>query len=240
MIIMTNQSQEKYKIYKNVFDDFALQTIFKLSSQGHFNELLTPIMIGKESNVFLADTKEGHYVIVKIYRLASCNFNKMYSYIRSDPRFMEVKNRRRLVIFKWVQREYRNLLLAREKINVPTPIAFQNNVLVMESIGNDTPAPQVKDKRPIDPKDFAKKVMIGIKDLAKLGLVHGDLSEFNILNHNETPFFIDFSQSTSTQDPMAMEYLERDLENIMRFFRKLKVDIDKDAEFKKIKKEILK
>jgi RIO kinase 1 len=153
---------------------------------------------------------------------------------------MEVKNRRRLVIFKWVQREYRNLLLAREKINVPTPIAFQNNILVMESIGNDSPAPQVKDRHPKDPKDFSKKVMLSIKDLAKLGLVHADLSEFNILNHNETPFFIDFSQSTSTQDPMAMEYLERDLENVMRFFRKLKVNIDKDTEFKKIKKEIIK
>jgi RIO kinase 1 len=233
---MTDQSREKFKIYKNVFDEFTLATLFKLSSQDHFDELEIPIRMGKEANIFLASTKEGHYVIVKIYRLASCNFNKMYSYIRSDPRFMDIKNRRRLVIFKWVQREYRNLLMAREKINVPTPIAFSNNVLVMESIGGDTPAEQVKDKRPKNPKEFSDWVLKSIKELAVLGLVHGDLSEFNILNHNEKPYFIDFSQGTSIQDPNAFEYLKRDLENIAKFFSKMKVTIAVEKYVAQIKK----
>ena len=132
------KSLEKFKIYKNVFDGFTLRTLFKLSTEGHFDELLSPLMIGKESNVFLASSHhdEDDVVIVKIYRLHSCNFNKMYSYIKTDPRFQEIKNQKRQVIFKWVQREYRNLLIAREKISVPNVIAFMNNVLVMESIGN--------------------------------------------------------------------------------------------------------
>jgi RIO kinase 1 len=236
---MVREKSEKFKIYKNVFDDFTIATLFKLSSQEHFDELLTPVMIGKESNVFLAETKEKDYVIVKIYRLHSCNFNKMYSYIRSDPRFMNLKNRRRLVIFRWVQREYRNLLIAREKINVPTPIAFANNVLVMESIGAENPSAQLKDKLPSDPEDFAAKILASVREMAKLGLVHGDLSEFNILNHNERPYFIDFSQGTSIDDPNAYEYLKRDIENVTRFFRKLKVNIDTEKEFSKIKKKQL-
>lgn len=233
---MTDQSRGKFKIYKNVFDEFAIASLFKLSSQGHFDELLTPVRIGKESNIFLADTKEGDYVIVKIYRLASCNFNKMYSYINSDPRFMDIKNRRRLVIFKWVQREYRNLLAAREKINVPKPIAFLNNILVMESIGGDSPSPQLKDSDPKNPKDFAKEVLGSIKELTKLGIVHGDLSEFNILNHNEKPYLIDFSQATSLDDPNAAEYMKRDLENISKFFKKFGVKIDPEKEYLKLKK----
>ncbi len=232
---MTDQGKEKFKIYKNVFDEFTLATLFKLSSQDYFDELIIPIRMGKEANIFLANTKEGGYVIVKIYRLASCNFNKMYSYIRSDPRFMDVKNRRRLVIFKWVQREYRNLLIAREKLNVPTPIAFSNNIIVMESIGEDTPAEQLKDKRPKNPEEFLGSIMGQIKDLASLGLVHGDLSEFNILNNNEKPYFIDFSQSTSIQDPNAFEYMKRDLENISKFFSKMKIALDVEKQVLSIK-----
>ncbi len=234
------KSLEKFKIYKNVFDNFTLRTLFKLSTEGHFQDLATPVMIGKEANVFLANTDSEEMVIVKIYRLQSCNFNKMFSYIKTDPRFQQLKNQKRMVIFKWVQREYRNLLLAREKINVPQPIAFMNNVIVMESIGNNKPAPQLKDSPPEDIEVFSEKIIEDIEKLAKLGLVHGDLSDFNILNYKEKPYYIDFSQSTSVKDPHALEYLERDLKNITRFFKKHNYMIDQDKIFEKIKKEIIK
>jgi RIO kinase 1 len=237
---MTNVSKEKFKIYKNVFDEFTLQTLFKLSVQEHFDELLSPVKIGKESNIFLAETKSEEHVIVKIYRLQSCNFNKMYSYIKSDPRFMNLKNQRRQVIFKWVQREFRNLLTAREKISVPTPIAFANNVIVMESIGGNIPAPQLKDAVPVDMKSFSDKIFVCMKDLCSLGLVHADLSEFNILNYNERPYFIDFSQSTNVKDGNALEYLKRDLYNIEHFFKKKGFKIDSERWLSEMKKEIIK
>jgi RIO kinase 1 len=237
---MVRKSRDAFKIYKNVFDEFTIKTLFKLSTQGHFEDLVTPVMIGKESNVFLAETKDKDYVIVKIYRLHSCNFNQMYSYIKSDPRFLNLKNQRRLVIFKWVQREYRNLLISREKINVPKPIAFLNNVIVMESIGGNKPASQLKDELPENIDNFASKCLEFVKNMVKIGLVHGDLSEFNILNHNDKPYFIDFSQGTSTKDSNALGYLERDLKNLARFFKKHKLEIDYNKEFELLKKEIIK
>ena len=237
---MAKKSPEKFKIYKNVFDEFTIKTLFKLSSQGHFDDLIGPVMIGKESNVFLADTKDDEEVIVKIYRLHSCNFNKMYSYIKSDPRFENLKNQRRLVIFKWVQREFRNLMIAREKVLVPKPIAFLNNVIVMESIGGDIPAPQLKDKLPKNIEKFSQAIIDSVKDLYKLGVVHADLSEFNILNHEDKPYFIDFSQGTSTKDPNAKEYLERDLKNIKRFFKKHNLDLDVNSVIEELKREIIK
>jgi RIO kinase 1 len=237
---MAKKSPDKFKIYKNVFDEFTIKTLFKLSSQGHFDDLISPVMIGKESNVFLAETKDKDYVIVKIYRLHSCNFNKMYSYISSDPRFENLKNQRRLVIFKWVQREYRNLLIAREKILVPKPITFMNNVIVMESIGKNIPAPQLKDKIPQNKEKFASEILDAVKKMYNLGVVHADLSEFNILNHNEKPYFIDFSQGTSVKDPNSFEYLERDLKNIKRFFNKYELDLDINKLLSELKKEIIK
>jgi RIO kinase 1 len=237
---MARRSIDKFKIYKNVFDEFTLKTLFKLSSQDHFDELVSPVMIGKESNVFLAHTKDQTKVIVKIYRLHSCNFNKMYSYIKSDPRFANLKNQRRMIIFKWVQREFSNLMIARQRINVPKPIVFMNNVMVMDLIGNDQPAPQLKDAIPEDINDFSNRIISGVMDMVKLGIVHGDLSEFNILNHGEKPYFIDFSQATSTKDYNALEYLQRDLKNLKRFFKKFQYEIDTDKIFNSMKKEIIK
>jgi len=222
---MSHSSREEWKTYKNVFDQSALLNLEKLRSQGHFDELKSPISIGKEANIFSA-SKDDELIIAKIYRVENCNFNQMYRYIAPDPRFAGLKKRRRLVIFSWVQREYRNLLKAREVIKVPKPIAVKDNILLMEFIGRDGPAPKLKDDRPENPQEFFDKTVKCIKALYGAGLIHADLSEFNILNFEEEPVFIDFSQSTTTAHPQAREFLERDVHNIVKFFRKLGVKAD--------------
>ena len=105
---MAKKHKEEWKIYKNVFDSATILNLVKLQSQGHFDGLESPIALGKEANIFSA-LKGKQKIIVKIYRVENCNFNKMYQYIAPDPRFAGMKKRRRLVIFSWVQREYRNL-----------------------------------------------------------------------------------------------------------------------------------
>ena len=52
------------------------------------------------------------------------------------------------------------------------------------------------------------------------------LSEFNILNFEEEPLFIDLSQTTTTGHPQAREFLERDVHNIVKFFKRLGVETD--------------
>jgi RIO kinase 1 len=139
-----------------------------------------------------------------------------------------IENQKRKIIFSWVQREYRNLLLAREKIKVPTPLGFKDNILMMEFIGDETPASMVKDSFPDNPEEFFKQVVKNIKKLIDAGLVHGDLSDFNILNYNESPVFIDMSQSTLIKTPGARELLQRDLKNVINVFRRnVKIDEEK-------------
>ena len=150
------EGNEKFKTKHGVFDEFTNRTIFKLITEGHFRGLESPINIGKESNVFSAITEQGDRVIVKIYRLETCDFNLMYDYIKDDPRYTNLKRKRRRIIFAWVQREYRNLMNAREaQVSVPIPITFANNVLVLESIGkNSLIAPMLKDSIPKNKKLF--------------------------------------------------------------------------------------
>jgi RIO kinase 1 len=230
---------EKFKTYKDVFDNFTELTLFKLSTEGHFDstETLSPVSIGKESNVFSAK-KGDKKVIVKIYRLETCDFNRMYDYIKFDPRYSGVKRTKRQVIFSWVQREYRNLLKSREAgVRVPIPFTFKNNVLVEEFIGNEEPAPKLKDRYPEDPEQFLKETIKNMQKLYKAKLVHADLSPFNILNYEEKPVLIDFSQVTPLEDTNAEAYLKRDIFNICKFFAKLGVKCDEDKVEKEIKKK---
>jgi len=223
---MVRKSREDWKIYKNVFDNFTNRVLFKLQGQKIIDELKSPVEIGKESNVFTASSPNGT-VIVKIYRLESCNFNKMYEYIRQDNRYMDMKKSRRDTIFAWVQREYRNLMKSREAgVRVPAPLAVNNNVIVLSMIGDETPSPQLKDDYPEDPETYFEELKKQLRTLYKADLVHGDLSEFNILNYRNQPVLIDFSQSTTTSSPNAMELLQRDIGNLRRFFKKLKLDVD--------------
>ncbi|MBI3027561.1 serine protein kinase RIO [Candidatus Woesearchaeota archaeon] len=231
-----SKPKEDFKTMHDVFDGFTNRTIYKLITQGLFEGLESPISIGKESNVFSAIKRDSSRVMVKIYRLETCDFNRMYDYIKDDPRYLHTKKGKRNIIFTWVQREYRNLLKAREaNVSVPTPLAFSNNVLVLEFIGDDGMfAPKLKDEIPKNSKDFLAKIISNMKKLYKAGLVHSDLSAFNILNYNESPVFIDFSQCTMLDSSRAKEYLERDIKNICIFFRKIGLDVDE----LKVKKQI--
>lgn len=231
-------SKEKFETYKDVFDERTLRVLFKLEADGYFKELKSPISIGKESNVFSAITEDGNYVCVKIYRVNTADFKKMYLYISSDPRFEGLQKKRRSIIYAWAQREYRNLLVATEnKINVPKPYAVKENVLVMEFIGGkNNPAPRLKDKVPKDVKIFSKNLIKNIKKMYKAGFVHGDLSEYNILNYNDKPVIIDLSHSIKLDYPSSYELLKRDIHNLQKYFFKYGVKIDVEDILSNIKK----
>jgi RIO kinase 1 len=234
--MVTRTSQERFRTSRGVFDSFTDRNLFELKSRGYFDELLSPIFVGKESNVFSA--KRGtKKVIIKIYRVQNCDFKRMFQYIKQDPRYEFLRNKRREIIFAWTQREYKNLLRAeRGKVKVPKVIAVKNNVLVEEFIGDSEPAPPLKDAYPDNPKKFFNEIVTEMKKMYKAKLIHGDLSSFNILNFNEKPVLIDFSQGTLVRTPNSLELLERDVQNIIKFFKKLGVKADFDKIMEKVKK----
>lgn len=215
--------QERFKTLKGVFDEFTNRTLFELQSRDHFDELLSPVTIGKESNVFLA-SKGKDKVIVKIYRIQNADFNRMFDYIKKDPRYEFLKKHPRQIILAWTQREYKNLMRAQESgVRSPQPLAFMNHIIIEEMIGDKEPAPMLKDAKPKNPKKFMALILEDIERLYANGLIHGDLSPFNILSHQEKPYFIDFSQGTLVKTPNSEDLLKRDIHNIVHFFAKLGV-----------------
>ena len=232
--MVTLKYQERFKTIKGVFDEFTNRTLFKIQKKNAFDQLLSPFSIGKESNVFLAKKGETK-VIVKIYRVQNCDFKRMYDYIKQDPRYEFIKKKSRQIIFAWVQREYKNLLKAEKaKVNVPKVLAWKNHILVEEMIGQDMPAPKLKDSIPAYPYQFLEEILGEMKQLYKEGLVHGDLSPFNILNNQEKPVFIDFSQATLVKSRNSTDLLNRDIKNVLNFFKKLGIEENTEKVFKKI------
>jgi len=234
-----NMKVERFKIYKDVFEPTTINALWKLITRGIIEGLESPIKIGKESNVFSALTKNKERLAVKIYRIEDCNFKRMYDYLSMDTRFKSQRGRRAIVL-TWAKREYRNLAKAYEAgISVPKPIALCDNVLIMEFIGEKSPgkhpsaAPLLKDS--IDnPKEMFSRLLLNLSKLYnKTKLVHGDLSEFNILNLNERPVIIDLSHATITRD--AGNLFERDVKNICRFFNKFNMKLEPEQLAKEIK-----
>ena len=120
---------------------------------------------------------------------------------------------------------------------VPEALGWKNNIVVEEFIGDQEPAPPLKDQYPENPKKFFDDIVKQTRKMYLAGLIHGDLSSFNILNHKEKPVIIDFSQATLTKTPNSEELLERDVKNIVKFFKKLGVKANIEETLLKITKK---
>ncbi len=224
---------------EEVFDQATRMVIYSFLKSGVLDEVHGVVSAGKESRVYQGKNKEGRELAVKIYLTSSAEFRKgMLKYIEGDYRFKGIKHDTRSLIFAWAQKEFRNLDQAsRAKVRVPTPIAVRNNVLVMEFIGKDgANAPSLKEQAPANPEKIYSSVMTNLARLyRKADLVHGDLSEYNIMVWKRKPVIFDVSQAVPTSHPMAEFLLRRDLTNLNRFFSRLGVKVlSVDEAYKKV------
>jgi len=225
---------ELRKISEGVFDKSTLMTLYRLSRKGCIDEIKSIVSTGKESNVYHGFLK-GREIAIKIYRVETSDFKKMEQYISGDRRFSGWKNRRQL-IYNWAKKEFKNLGRIYKKVKCPEPICVENNVLVMSFIGeNGIPAPKLKDLPAENPEKFFKKITHYIRTMYHKGLVHGDLSEYNILNWDE-PVLIDFSMGVLLDHPLADELLKRDVTNVSNYFRKFGVEKNEEEILNFVKK----
>ena len=215
------------KTGNEIFDKITLETLYKLANQGYIDILNGAISTGKEANVLTGITDDEKFVAVKIYRIATSDFKKMDYYLKGDPRFnVKTKNKRK-IIYSWVTKEFKHLTrLHSAGVNVPEPIRSANNVLLIEFIGDEdgNPAQPVKNQPPQNPDDFWNQLLVQLKLFVnEAKLVHGDLSNYNILNLDEKPVIIDVSQSVVLDNPISKELLERDINTLIREYTKLGV-----------------
>ncbi|EFW93895.1 RIO-like serine/threonine protein kinase II [Haladaptatus paucihalophilus DX253] len=226
------KDSEQFKVEQSVFDDATLAALYKLVQDGYVQAFGGPISSGKEATVYsaLGDDDEHEEVAVKIYRISASNFRDMREYLVGDPRFEELGGDKKRIVLAWVRKEFANLERARKAgVRVPEPIAVQRNVLVMEFMGNDgRRAPTLADARLENPRTAFEVVREYMRRLFDAGLVHGDLSEYNILVSNGELCIIDVGQAVTFHHPNSGEFLTRDCVNVASFFRREGIDIHGD------------
>lgn len=131
----------------------------------------------------------------------------------------------------WLLYEYTTLqLLSREGCAVPLPYAVGENAILMGFIGDEHRAAATLIEISPEPKE-ATRIFNLLKEslavLARLGIVHGDLSAYNVLYDGERPVLIDFPQVVRFGENEAAEELWlRDLTRLCEYFARLGVDCD--------------
>jgi len=237
-ILEKDRSSER-AVLEEVFDKSTLMTIYDFMNNGVIKEIYGVVNSGKESRIYWGRGPENEEIAIKIFLTVSAEFRRgRLPYILGDPRFKSVRRDIRHLVFLWAQKEFKNLNLAYDaKVRVPRPIAVRNNVLIMEFIGrNGVSAPLLREVELKNPEKMYRNILLHIRRLYRgARLIHGDLSEYNIMVWRGRPVFFDFSQAIPIEHPMADQFLLRDLEKINRYFLKLGVNIiDTERSFKVI------
>jgi len=218
---------DQFKVEASVFDDATYGALYKLVQDGHIDAFGGPISTGKEANVYTALAGDDE-VAVKVYRINASDFREMSEYLEGDPRFERVGSDKKSVVVAWVRKEFANLRRAlKAGVRVPEPIAVERNVLVMEYLG--TPEGRAKRLTEVhieNPRTAYEVVREYMTRLYDAGIVHGDLSAFNIVVHDSQLYVIDVGQAMTVHHPNSEEYLQRDCENVATFFARQGIDTD--------------
>lgn len=212
---------------EQVMDPRTRMILFKLLNRGFISEINGCISTGKEANVYHCTVKDEPDRAIKIYKTSILVFKDRDKYVTGEFRFRSgygKKNPRKMVR-TWAEKEMRNLTrLYNENIPCPKPVLLRSHVLLMEFIGQEGwPAPRLQDVEITESKarELYWDLCLNIRNIyQKCKLVHGDLSEFNLLYHDGKAYVIDVSQSVEHDHPHALEFLRKDLHNVTEFFRK--------------------
>ncbi|MNN06414.1 RIO1 family protein [compost metagenome] len=211
----------------------APKRIEPLIEDGMVDEVLRPLMSGKEAAVYVVrcgDTLR----CAKVYKEANKrSFRQAAEYqegrkVRNSRQARAMakgsKYGRREQEEAWQNAEVAALFrLANAGVRVPKPYDFLDGVLLMELVADEDgdAAPRLNDVvlEPEQAREYHAFLIRQIVLMLCTGLVHGDLSEFNVLLGPDGPVIIDLPQAVDAAgNNHAFRMLERDVGNMAAYF----------------------
>jgi RIO kinase 1 len=200
-----------------------------LIDDGVIDEVVRPLKSGKEATVYLVRAG-AHTRCAKVYRdMAQRSFQRRARYqegrkvrgsrqtraIRKNTRFGRKEQES-----AWKNAEVDALYkLVAAGVRVPRPFGYFNGTLIMELVTDAAgdPAPRLGEiaLSPETARQYHHFLIQQIVRMLSTGLIHGDLSEFNVLVGAEGPVIIDLPQAVNAAgNNGARAMLERDVNNI--------------------------
>jgi len=227
--LMKEKRSEEMEALEEVFDRSTLMIVYKMLNQGHVKRIFGVLRSGKEARIYWGLGRRGRPVALKIFLTTSAEFKKgRMMYIQGDQRFKTARKDTRSLINLWASKEFKNLQQAKQAgVRVPSPIKVDGNVLLMEFVGRDgIPAPLLRETPLNHPGRMYDKIAEAVRRLyQKAQLIHGDLSEYNIMIVRSEPVIFDFAQAVPPEHPMANEFLKRDLTRMNKYFSRIGVTV---------------
>ncbi len=230
--------------------------------QALITDVLAMVKGGKEASVYRCKAHEStgkDLVAVKVYRprmFRNLRNDKMYregrQVLTESGRPVDARDVRTIRAIgkksaygqqvahtSWLMHEYNAMQdLYSAGADVPEPIGAGENAIVMEYLGDDVlPAPplhtvqlHVDEVKPLFDSTLRNMLL-----MLKQGMIHGDLSEYNILYWQGNITFIDFPQVVEVEtNPHAEKILKRDIERVCQYFNQFGLGVDANAIHEKL------
>lgn len=201
--------------------------------QAHLIEdVLGQLQSGKEAEVFVV-LSEGEYRCAKVYKEAN---NRTFKQKTQYTEGRKVRSSRRSRAMEksskfgqqereseWHNTEVEALaLLSAAGVRVPKTYAYYEGVLLLQMITDKDgqAAPRLNDVRLTveEARRYHKELMREAVRMLCAGIVHGDLSEFNVLLSQDGLIIIDFPQAVQATANNAFRIFERDIVQLAAFF----------------------
>ncbi|XRP97103.1 RIO1 family regulatory kinase/ATPase [Methanocaldococcus sp. 16A] len=226
-----------YAVSMGGYDALAVNAFVK---KGILKAIGNKLGVGKEGDVYNVLLEDGREAVLKFHKHGRTCFTrgKRYRGYLADKHHISWLYVSRLT----AQQEFEILNELFPTVKVPEPIEWNRHAIIMgKVVGEELKRLDLSEfmsKEEI--RDLFWKIIEEVKKAYKIGYIHGDLSEFNILLDESGDFvIIDWPQAIPTYHPDAEFYLKRDIWNVIRYFKKYKIDkederIDVDKIFKYI------
>lgn len=232
MVVRTFDPYEGYKIYFEAYDALALRTYVQRKSIAAVG---CEIGVGKESVVIEVlkepelEIAEPEVLILKLHREGRTSFK-------------QVKRTREHLVgkehFSWIyaarlaaKREFTIMKNLYPDISLPKPIDQNRHTVLMEVAQGS----ELSKTKVLDPEWYLDEILAQIQKLYEKGIIHNDLSEYNIFVSDDGIQFIDWPQYITKDHPHAEELLRRDIENVLNHFsKKYMIERDVDDVFNEI------
>lgn len=228
---------------EQVLDPRTRMILLQMINRNIVFEVNGCLSTGKEANVYHAlsisspdSAATPVHRAIKVYKTSILVFKDRDKYVAGEYRFKQgySKSNNRAMVKVWAEKEMRNLKrIYASGIPCPEPLHLRLHVLVMGFIGDTrgVPAPRLKDVK-LEGDDAEERwkslytQLIGYMRILyqKCRLVHADLSEYNLLYHEDKLWIIDVSQSVEHDHPRSLEFLRMDIKNVSDYFQRKGVD----------------
>lgn len=191
------------------FLGLSLYSLNRLVKMKHVDAIGKIMGVGKESTVFNCFSKKYGECVVKFHKVGHTSFKKVKE--KRDYGDLHFS----VLAIRSARNEYR-ALKKLQGLSVPTIYAWEGNAVLMELIE----AKELYKVKVENAEEVLGMILDEVSKFYRRGIVHGDLSQYNILVSSEGLWIIDFPQSVEVGDEGWRDLLERDIANIVTYFNR--------------------